>query len=66
MQIIINDHEDFSEVIIRDDGGINQHVFTFDDKKQATAFCTGFNCAKQVANSAIQSLPSEYKRNKIS
>ena len=65
MEIIINDHEDFSEVILRENG-TNIHVFTFDDKKQATAFYTGFKCAKQVAKFAILSLPSDYERNKIS
>lgn len=64
MKIIITDYEDYSEVSIRDAGGINLHTFTFDDRKQATAFCTGFQCCKTVANSLIQSMPMTYERSK--
>lgn len=62
MKIIINDYEDYSEVIILNADGTNFRVFTFDDKKQATDFVSGWNCAKQFANFMIQSMPDEYER----
>jgi hypothetical protein len=61
MKLIIIEHEDFAEVTVRDTGGINLHVFTFDDRKQARAFCQGFAYAKDVANRAVQSLPMGYE-----
>lgn len=64
MKIIMTDFEDHSEVVVRDSNGINLHIFTFDDKKQATAFVTGFQCAKTVANFLIQSMPMSYERSK--
>lgn len=59
MKLILTDHEDHSEVEVMD-GCLRLHVFTFDDHKQARAFCQGFNCAKQVANNLIQSMPVSY------
>ena len=64
MKLIITDFEDYSSVTVRDASGINLHEFTFDDHKQARAFCQGFQCAKTVANSLIQSLPMSYESRK--
>jgi len=61
MKLIITDYKDYSEVVVRDETGINLHVYTFDDKKTAQAFCTGFQCAKTVINGLVQSLPLSYE-----
>jgi hypothetical protein len=62
MKLIITVHEDSAEVEVRDASGINLHVFTFSTEKEARAFCTGFTCAKSVANGLIQSMPMTYEK----
>jgi hypothetical protein len=62
MKLIITEYEDHADVTVRDASGINLHVFTFDDYKQARSFCQGFNCAKSVANSLIQSMPVTWEK----
>ena len=59
MELIIIDHEDHSEVQVRDNGNLT-HAYVFDDHRQARAFCTGFNCARVVASSKVQELPISY------
>lgn len=58
--MILLQFSDHSEVIIRNDSGIDLHVYTFDTTKAAMAFCSGFQCAREVANSLIQSMPYVY------
>lgn len=65
MKLILTEYPDgHCEIIVRDSGGINLHVYTFDNKKIAEGFCTGFHCAKSVANNLIQSLPMGYETKK--
>lgn len=64
MKLILTQHADHVEITVRDDSGINLHCYTFDDKKQAEAFCTGFHCAKTVANDLIQAMPLGYELKK--
>ena len=66
IKLIVIDHEDHSEVFVRDlVTGCNIHVYTFNDQEAARAFCTGFLCAKTVASGLIQSgLPMTYERQK--
>jgi hypothetical protein len=61
MKILVRNTEDFSDVTIRDDNGINIHVYCFDTKEESKAFIQGFRCALSVANSAIQSIPMNYE-----
>ena len=63
MKLILTEHEDQSEVEVMD-GCLRLHAYTFDDHKQARAFCQGFQCAKTVANGMIQSLPMSYESRK--
>jgi hypothetical protein len=65
MKLLLTDYEDYSEVIVQSDSGINEHVFAFDDHKQARAFCSGFQCAKKVINGLVQSLPVDYIARKV-
>ena len=65
MKLIVTDYEYCSEVSVRDAGGINLHTYTFDDHKQARAFCSGFTCARLVANAVVQSLPMDYVVQKV-
>jgi hypothetical protein len=60
MKLILTDHEDHSEVEVMD-GCLRLHNYTFDDHKQARAFCNGFTCARQVASAVVQSLPMTYE-----
>lgn len=62
MKIILTEHKNFVEVLIRDGGGINIFCYIFDNKKLAEAFCSGFYCARSVANSLIQDLPMGYEK----
>jgi hypothetical protein len=65
IKLIVVDHEDHSEVFVRDGTGCNILAYTFDDEKAARAFCTGFMCAKSVASGLIQSLmPMAYQSQK--
>ena len=65
MKIILTDYEDYSEVIVRGASGTNEHVYTFDDHKQARAFCNGFACARKCAiNAVYSSLPMDYEARK--
>jgi hypothetical protein len=64
MKLILTQYIDHVEIVVRDATGINLHCYTFDDKKQVEAFCTGFHCGKTVANSLIQSMPMGYELKK--
>jgi len=63
MKIQIRDTEDFSEVMIKNNDGISIYCYSFSDSPQAErkAFIQGFRCALHVANSAIQSIPTDYE-----
>lgn len=45
----------------RDNSGVNKHAFTFNTQQEVDAFMSGFNCAKHVINSLVQSLPMTYE-----
>lgn len=64
MKLIVTQFADHWDVTVHN--GFTKrdtHVFTFDTKQEARAFCDGFFCAKSVINSLVQSLPlaAEYK-----
>ena len=66
MKLLLTDYEDYSEVTVQDAIGVNLHVFAFDDRKQATAFCTGWNCCRHTIIGTIQSsIPMDYQRRTI-
>lgn len=56
MKIFITDYEDHSEVIVRNNDGINIHNFVYDDKKAARAFVDGFRTCQTVINGMVQGL----------
>ncbi len=60
MRIIVTKYQNCFEVCVRSEAGINEAVYTFDDKKQVEAFCSGFSVAKTIANNLIQSMPIGY------
>jgi hypothetical protein len=43
------------------DGCLLLHSYVFDTKREVEAFCSGFSCAKSIANSQVQSLPMGYE-----
>lgn len=65
MKILIKDFEDHSEIIIQNADGSTRENHIVGDKKEATVFITGFNSAKLLINSMVQSLPLGYERKKV-
>jgi hypothetical protein len=66
MKLIITEHRDgHCEVEVRNAIGINEHVYSYDTKKEAIAFCSGFQCAKCVINGLVQSLPLSYELKRV-
>jgi hypothetical protein len=63
MKLILTEHPDHVEIEVMD-GCLRLHCYTFDNMKLAESFCTGFHCAKTVANNLIQSLPLGYDKRK--
>lgn len=66
MKIILHEYvlenTKFVEITILNIDGSKFAVYTFDTMKQAEAFCTGFSCAKSLANSLVQSMPMGYTK----
>jgi hypothetical protein len=60
MKIIVTKHSDHYEVQIKD-GCLLLCAYTFDDKRQVEAFCSGFQASKTIANNLIQSMPLGYE-----
>jgi hypothetical protein len=50
-----------AEIVIRDDAGAVIHSYDFDNKKEASAFMKGMACMKSIVNSAVQSIPTDYR-----
>lgn len=59
LELLLLDCKNHFETIVRRNG-MNVHVYTFDTKKEAIAFFTGFQCAKEVINNLVQSVPLGY------
>lgn len=59
MKLTITEYEDHAEVKLMD-GCLLLHSYVFNTKEEAKAFCQGFQCAKNIANGLIQSLPMSY------
>ena len=63
MKLILTQYPNYIEVEVMD-GCLRLHSYVYDTMKEAEAFCTGFSCAKTLANGLIQSLPMGYEKRK--
>ena len=63
MKLILTQYPDYIEIEVMD-GSLRLHCYTYDTMKEAESFCTGFSCAKTLANGLIQSLPMGYEKRK--
>lgn len=59
MKITITEHKTHTSLVVTGTSDMNLHSHTFDDKKQAEAFVSGFNACKYIASSLVQSLPDK-------
>lgn len=60
MKLLITKHSDHYEAQIKD-GCLLLLAYTFDDRKQVEAFCSGFQAGKTIANNLVQSMPIGYE-----
>lgn len=58
MKIKVTQYSTHFELSVTNEKGMLLHSYVFDTKKECEAFCSGFSCAKFVANQAVQSLAS--------
>ena len=66
MKLILTEYVDKQYVELEVmDGCLRLSCYTFNTMKEAEAFCSGFSCAKMIANNLIQSLPMGYEKKKI-